>query len=149
MSSTDNHGSPPGSVRAYTVPRRFGMGTILMAVTLFSLLAGTARVLGMPPAALGIVALFIVFVGLAQMLQPNAPRLASAAVGVGFAMCWAAIGLYASHWYFTQFVWFGLFGALVGYLAGTLLAALYLVEDYVHRGLRRFKAAREDRAARK
>jgi hypothetical protein len=152
--STEFRDPTHDTVATYAVPRRFGMGTILAAITLFAVLAGSARGLGFSLLELTGAGVFVALVAGAQMIGPQMPRMASAAVGVAFALVALLSGLSDGDVegaleiaHPIQFVWTVLFGGLIGYIVGALLAALYLVSDGMTRWLPAFTAVQASRGA--
>ncbi len=128
--------------RLYQVPRRFGMRTVLAATAGFALMLGIVKWLGVSPVVVIFYTSFIMVVSAAQIAFESKPRLASMVAGGLFlpllklgAMCFDH-GLAAiNHGPFTglfsggQFFYLCVFGALYGYLIGTMLAGIYLVAD--------------------
>jgi hypothetical protein len=117
----------------YTVPRRFGIGTLLIASTFVALLAAIGKGLNAAPIEVAGWGLFLLLVALAQMIGERMPRASSTLVGVLSAalVLTDPLGL---HWapplaHPVQGLTFLLFGGLVGYVVGTLLAAVYLLHD--------------------
>ena len=120
-------------VVTYSVPRRFGMGTLLIASTLMGIVAGVGNWLQAQPLEIAIWALFFVLVALAQMVGERLPRAASALVGMLAATLllinpFQLETLPAIQHPF-QAASFIIFGGLLGYVVGTLLAAVYLLHD--------------------
>jgi hypothetical protein len=117
----------------YTVPRRFGIGTLLIASTVAAALAAIGKGLNAAPIQVASWGLFLLLVAIAQMIGERMPRASSTLVGALSAalILTDPLGL---HWaphlaHPFQAVTFLLFGGLVGYVVGTLLAAVYLLHD--------------------
>src|SRR6266478_1498195 len=74
---------PPNRAAPYCVPRRFGIGTILVVTTAFAGLLAFLRWFGAPPQAVGFLLGYISLVGLGQavLFRGCRPRLASIATG--------------------------------------------------------------------
>ena len=70
--------------KVYSVPRRFGMGTIFVVTTLFAVLFGILTSVGAPGEFVLILAGFLAIIGFAQMLLfgGKRPRLASVLPGI-------------------------------------------------------------------
>jgi len=132
------------------VPRRFGVGTLLLITTMFAVLFAVLRALGVPALVFAGIALFFMAVGLGQMLlfKGERPRRASittgAFLGAGFPVfCWAlhcALGprfAVSSHPLDSVVGAFG--GAFYGYLAGILIAGVFLMIDKLKRVRDKFK----------
>jgi hypothetical protein len=138
-------GAPFGlkpSQAAVSVPRRFGVGTMMILVTAFAVLLGILKSVGVPPAIFGTVAAFIAGVGACQVLlfKGKDPRRASFYGGI---ITFAVIGptsVVVAYLVDPQF--FGgslmgplfvagvdaaVFGGPLGYAAGCLVAAIFLV----------------------
>lgn len=134
-----------------TVPRRFGMGTLLMVVLFVSLVFAAAKWLDVPPPLTVFAASFLAVIGALQMLMNKVPRAVSVAAGavllpVTLAATWSALGA-NSHPLFGTLVAtpadivFGLahlaaVGAVCGYVGGVLVAGLFLVIEVVSRRFR-------------
>ncbi len=122
------------------VPRRFGVGILLVITTMFAVLFAIMQMLRLPPLAFAGIAVFFGAVGLGQMLlfKGERPRRASVIVGACFFPClvfgtidFESVG---SRWVFPFDLCMGMFcsipvGALYGYLAGVLIAGVFLVID--------------------
>jgi len=115
------------------IPRRFGTVRVLGLITLFAILFGLFSWLDFHPVAFVIFTLFIGLVGLGQVILfgGREPRRASVVVGAAAGVCialWAAmhepIHLREATIVLVVLV---AFGALFGYLAGGLLAAVFLI----------------------
>lgn len=124
-------GLPP----AVTVPRRFGMSIMLLAMTLFSLTFFVLRLLGFPGPAVVIICGFFVAISIAQMIWVRSPRKASIITGLVYSY---AVALALMGWVVLVYRTFDLFtlillpllgpiGALFGYLAGGLMAGIFLL----------------------
>ena len=128
----------------YQVPRRFGLRTILVVITLFVAMLSIIRFTDASPAPLIFYSSFIIVVGGAQVVFERSPRLASILAGALFLLVLKFVsfvfhigleaidvgpfmGLFSEG----RIIYSLLFGALCGYLAGTLLAGFYLVLDKV------------------
>ena len=127
------------------VPNRFGVGTLLIFSTMYAVLFALWRIVEGPPTFLVYVTIFFSAIGLGQMLlfKGRRPRKASVIVGACAYTCmffgFIVYELLASGHYvsdadllFGSCCWL-LFcipvGALLGYLAGMLIAAHFLLID--------------------
>lgn len=124
------------------VPRRFGVGTLLLFTTMYALLFGLMQAAGVPPVVPISLAALFTLVGLGQMLlfRGKRPRLASFLVG-GAVSCLLALVNRLGMWLFYGTpldVWSALrifffllpaflWGGLLGYAAGCLLAGVFLL----------------------
>ena len=130
----------------YQVPRRFSVRTLLVVTALFAAMLSLFKWTDTSPLVLVFYSSFVIVVGAAQVLLERSPRLASIVAGAIFLPILKLIavavedGLTAVNTgpftgLFTngQIVYLFLFGALYGYLSGTMLAGLYLVSDHIQR----------------
>jgi len=124
------------------VPRRYGVGTLLLFTLLYALLFGLMQAAGAPVVVPISLAVFFALVGLGQMLlfRGKKPRLASFLVG-GVVWCLIALADSVMIWRF-QAAPFNVYsvvgafyfllimflcGGLLGYGAGCLLAGVFLL----------------------
>ena len=134
----------PAGNEPFGVPRRFGIGTILVVTTAFGLLLSLLQALGAPPGVVWFVIVFISLVGLGQMLLFGAkqPRLASIVVGAVCLplMTFATLvfssprGVHGEEAACTTIA-AAIFGGGFGYLAGGVVAGVFLVMDAVEQAL--------------
>ncbi len=133
---------------AYGVPRRFGIGTILVITTAVGLLLTVLQgVLLHPPAVADVVA-FLCMIGVGQVLlfKGQQPRKASIIVGTFGVLLLTFVQPFVSG---SQRVWFGFdpvqwaigafFGAFFGYVAGYAVAGVFLFADAIERFLTRWR----------
>ena len=131
----------------YQVPRRFGLRTILVVTGSFAALLSAVQWTNTSLVDLILYASFVVVVAGSQIVLERSPRLASILAGACFLSILKIatliiagglaemintgpfIGLFSEG----RFIFLPLFGALLGYLAGTILAGLYLVIDTIQR----------------
>lgn len=125
--------------KTYAVPRQFGIGTALLVTTLFGIFFGVMTALRAPSVVIVFCSSFLVWVALAQMALPRAPRLGSILAGAVFLPATAGLALIARDgtsairlldWLVGGF-WLGLVGSGVGYVVGTLLAGVFLIAENV------------------
>ena len=125
---------PQVIVREAGVPRQFGVGTLLIITTMYAVLFAVLRVCGASPTDYAVVGLFFFAVGLGQMFlfKGQQPRRASMIAGVGFVVIGIILlrllgGLITID---MESLWAGAFyGMTCGYLAGALIAGVFLVID--------------------
>lgn len=123
----------------YSVPRRFDLATLLTVTLAYALLFAALRVLRFEPLVFGLVAGFFtaVAIGQALLFKGDSPRKASVLVG---AVYWTGlqtlVGM-AGVWSPCLAASFILWGGASGYVAGTLVAGVFLVADAVRRATTR------------
>jgi len=127
----------------YQVPRRFGLRAVLVIVALFAALLSVVKWTDVSPVVLFFYASFVLVVGGAQVVFERSPRLGSILAGAAFLpiLKFAAfevegrldeinvgpfMGLVSAD---GSLVYTLVFGALYGYLGGTLLASLFMALD--------------------
>jgi hypothetical protein len=126
----------------YQVPRRFGLRTILVVTAVFGLMLSIVKWTDTSPVVLVFYASFVVVVGAAQVVFERSPRLGSILAGALFLplLKFGAFlfdnglesinsGPFTGLFSESQLFYMLVFGALYGYLSGTVLAGLYLVAD--------------------
>ena len=135
------------------VPRRFGVGTLLVITAFYAVLFGLLTSLGTEPALDGVSVVFIVvvptmfvtFVGIGQavLFQGKKPRLASIVVGASAFLLMELVIVVIEFWRFPGFLaanvelvigWFTLsviYGSILGYVAGGLIGGVFLVMRWV------------------
>lgn len=131
--------------RTYAVPQRFGIGTMLLATTLFAVVYAFLTWANARTWHLFFFTTFVGTVGGAQMLLQRAPRWASILAGGIFlplsVLCFVPAGL-QGRWQAEQsplpsdagfMLTLILTGLMVGYLGGTLISGVFLLSDYVVR----------------
>jgi hypothetical protein len=117
---------------AYGAQRVFDLFT-LMAITLaFGLLFGALKALGAIPEVFFAVTAFVTFVAIGQMLffGGKSPRLASLVGGpIALALTVACVSIWYGSWWLVQAVCSLPLGVPAGYLAGGMVAGVFLVAD--------------------
>ena len=135
----------PHTDEPFGVPRRFGIGTIMIITAAFGVLLSLLQALGAPPWVVWFVVIFVSLIGVGQMLLFGArrPRRASIITGAvclplmtlatlslagprgldreAPCACFAAV----------------LFGGGFGYLAGGVVAGVFLIMDAIEQVLGR------------
>jgi len=122
---------------AVGVPRRFGVGTLVLVTTMFAVLFAAMRTYGVHPITFGAIAVFFAGVGLAQavLFVGRSPRAASVVAG---AVLTPALSLGIGIWVdgtpplslaMIACVFLAILGAGLGYLAGGLTAGVFLVVE--------------------
>jgi hypothetical protein len=124
----------------YSFPRRFGMGTLLLATTLFAMLFAVLQWARVRPEQLFFYALFVATVSLAQMVFERSPRWASVlAGGVYLPLSMMLIPMIRGRPVFREgdtgstVVTWVLIGLFVGYAGGALIAGVFLASDFLSR----------------
>ncbi len=130
---------------AYGAQRVFDLFT-LMAITLaFGLLFGALKALGAIPEVFFGVTSFITFVAIGQMLffGGKSPRIASLVGGpIALALTVTCLGIWHGRWAIWEVVCSSPLGAPAGYLAGGMVAGVFLLADLLRHKFTR----REDKA---
>jgi hypothetical protein len=133
--------------RPARVPRRFGVGVLLLFVLLYALLFSFLSVLGAPAVVFACVAVYVTAVGLAQMLVfgGEKPREASIWVGVPVFMLMHTVGCVAAMERVSSLVELlgivcvlvmGLVLAIpISYVTGGAMAGVFLLLDRVRTGV--------------
>lgn len=133
--------------RVYTVPRRWSVSTLLVATTLYALLCAGLRLVRAPAQILLVVSAFLVFVAIAQLILPQAPRLASAFAGVLFFCIGSWVSAIrhapAAAMSADAFMVLAFSGAILGYLAGSILAGIFLLADSLQAFWRWYRRPRD------
>lgn len=140
-SRVDSPNSAPHANPAAKMPTRFGVGLMLLFLSLFSVGFFLLTALGVPAETILYLSLLFAAVAAAQVLWPSRPRSASSVAGalltpayaVGYAI-WEHIQEIANPKVVDLLLHAAIgfipltagFGAFFGYLAGTLLAGLFL-----------------------
>ena len=140
--------------QVFGVPRRYDLAT-LMAVTLaYACLFGALRALDAFPEAMVWIAGFLTVIGAAQALLfgGKRPREASYLTGAALMLAVMVIGWgieplgrafqNRAIFMFILFSTYAIFGALLGYAGGGLVAGVFLVAHHLRSGLRRFRGSR-------
>lgn len=131
--------------KPYGVPRRFGVGTILIVTAAYGVLLAILRLAGWPPGYILWALAFISVVGLGQMFWFGSKRPREASIVTGavvlpvFLLVWSA-GV--NHYEPLASICCGLvcsvpFGGTAGYLAGGVVAGVFLIMDAVEQALDR------------
>jgi hypothetical protein len=131
----------PPRRRLYAAPRRFDLATLLVITTAYALLMGGLGALGAPPLFTAIVAGYVTLVGIGQaaLFGGRKPRRPSMLVGMTLYAIWILTTMW-NIWHVVSFgsaLPFILFvstvglvqGAILAYLAGVLVAGVFLVAD--------------------
>jgi hypothetical protein len=124
---------------AACVPRRFGIGTLLVVATAYAVLFGTLRGLRAPWQITIAVSIFLTIVGLVQFFAgPTYARRASMLLGsVSFAIpafiMWLIGRPVAAEHFFTAMFAAMIGGGLFGYVAGVVVASVFLFINLANR----------------
>jgi hypothetical protein len=123
---------PAAPVRVYQVPHRFGLGSVLVVTTFFCVLLAVMRFFRMPAVLIGYIGLQILAAGMMQIFIRKRPRGASVLVGAillpAFTIGVLVYGRgvqYPEELLCTGFCSV-ISGGVVGYVAGVLIAAVFM-----------------------
>ena len=122
-----------------SVPRRFGVGVLMILMTAFAVLFAVMKTCGAPPEVFMIIAVLFLAVTLGQILlfQGKHPRRASAVAGaVTFPLEMLCLAIFSTGWrdnLLPDVFMFAASGALCGYVAGCVMASIFLVQERFRR----------------
>ena len=135
----------------FGVPTRFGIGTLLVVTAAYGALLALLRALDWDPRAIVWMVVFVSLVGLGQMLLFGSRRPREASLLAG-AVCLPAITIFTLIVHRVEgqapqesgcvLISALFFGAPAGYLAGGVVAGVFLMMDAVQRWLGRFSLAK-------
>jgi hypothetical protein len=125
---------------AVGVPRRFSVGTMIIMLSLFGVLFAVLKMLNTDPIVFACIAVFFMGIGVAQtvLFSGKDPRRASFIAGFPLGFVCALGGTFIANWtggyhqidgYFCLVFACTLFGGPCGYLAGCLVAGIFLVRE--------------------
>jgi hypothetical protein len=139
-----DHYPKASPAKVYSAPRRFDLATIFVVTTAYCLLFASLSALNWPGIVSLIVGGFITLVGIGQavLYGGTRPRKASIVVGIGLCGIGSATPLlfqtgrvYPDGYLLGMFLYVAIVGttsgAILGYLAGTLVGGIFLITDYV------------------
>ena len=140
------------SPNLFSVPRRFDLASVLVVTSAYAVLFAGMRLLNFSWLVFGSIAALLTFVAICQPLfwGGTKPREASGLAGFIFWGVWLIAVALPSERRFTMLC-VGLFlsvsGGLSGYLAGVMVAGVFLVAHYLRGwiGLLRRRKVEEDR----
>jgi hypothetical protein len=127
---------PQAKMRIYSVPRRFGLSTLLVVTVAVGTLSAIFRWLQLPAAAALVVLFFIGVVSAAQFIFNRAPRLASVLAGAIFFVLFAIAAqlmagsppfLYPGSELMEMIIGCSFWGAICGYLTGVAIGSLFML----------------------
>ncbi len=123
--------------KLYQVPRRFNLPSVFVMTTLLAAVCGILKASNAPTPVYLFIAVMTVVTCAAQIYAPKGPRLASVVGGaltftaLGLAMLFRANAFREVEALFCTVISSALAGALLGYIFGTLAAAVFLITDRV------------------
>ena len=145
----------PSPKRIYSVPRRYDLATLFVVTLAYALLFAVLRAFQAPPHLAVITGSFVTLVGLGQaiLFGGSKPRAASMLVGaVTYGLWLLIVGVIREvaileirdvmqmlFFLACTAPWVALGGAILGYVAGVAVGAVFLIADCVRRGARRFR----------
>jgi putative addiction module component (TIGR02574 family) len=126
--------------QVFAAPRRFDLSTIFVITIAFSLLFASMRLLPFPPVVSAIVGGYFALIGLGQafLFRGNRPRTASMLMGgtyyvlVSYVL-WQLSGprAYATSDILVIAIFHLIFGAVLGFVAGTLVGSVFMLADWL------------------
>jgi hypothetical protein len=132
----------------FGVPRRFGVGTILVITTAFGLLLSLLQALGAPVGVVVFVVAFVSLIGVGQMLlfdgtQPRRASLLAGLIGLPLLLG-LTIGFFVPHRGRNNEIVCPICAAIIfgppsGYLAGGIVAGVFLIMDAIEKSLGRWR----------
>ena len=135
-------------VRDYGVPRTFDLATLFAMSMGYALLFGAMRSLEFPQSTCILVAAFITWVGIAQavLFGGKLPRESSIVAGVAFFVAYGGVRFILTVAQLDNYrpthliisIISSIFGVIPGYLAGVLVAGVFLVADRIRAAQRRW-----------
>ncbi|HEV3344647.1 MAG TPA: hypothetical protein VG125_30000 [Pirellulales bacterium] len=143
---------PPAN-QPFGVPTRFGIGTLLVVTAAYSALLALLGAVGWNKAAIVWLVVFISIVGVAQMLlfgsrRPREASILAGALGLPSLIWLVSVvhrqGGFAGDDFACLLVSAVVFGAPAGYLAGGVVAGVFLIMDAVQRQLTRLSRADQE-----
>ncbi len=138
---------PPLVTPDFGVPRRFGIGTMLVVTAMYAVLFAVLRAIGLSPLDFGVIVLFFTAVGLGQaiLFGGKRPRVASRIVGASFSLSVGLVRFFHHemtsgvsiplplHYLCIGILFSLFFGLLWGYVAGVLISGVFLMLDKLGR----------------
>ncbi len=129
----------------FSVPRRFDLATVLVAMSAFAILFAGLLLLNAPPSVLAFLGGFLAVVAAAQWIGNKWNRPRTASIVAGILIYWVA-GVAEAYFLPTPrmrfpqlivilFVSGTISGALAGYLGGALVGGVFLVSHYLREWL--------------
>lgn len=124
----------------FSVPRRFDLVTVLVAMSCFAALFAGLRMMDARPELLAIFGGYLIAVAIGQGIAArwNRPRTASVLVGIVLAFGFGIWEMYAWRRGWNRpgqlmevGIWAVMWGSFIGYLAGTLVGGIFLVSHYL------------------
>lgn len=138
--------------RTVSVPRRFGMGTLLILITCYALWFQVGRVFDLHPAVIAGVAVYFFVLGLVQWFVGEGQRVRRASAWTGVVMVWGgclvvivatiaqglrgSVAVTAAPCMFAATFPVGIF---LGYAGGTLVAGVFLLMRLADEAIERWR----------
>jgi hypothetical protein len=131
--------APDHASSLYSAPRRFDLATIFVVTAAYSLMLGGLTAMGMPPIVKVVITAMITIVAATQALfrkvaNPRGISIVTGAVAYTvISWCiWVSLRRVFPNSFFVVIFINGIIGgAIIGYLAGTLVGGVFLVADRV------------------
>jgi hypothetical protein len=124
----------PKTPREFSVPRRYDLATLMAVTMAYACLFGALRAWGAPPEFVIWVAGFLTTVGAAQaiLFRGRSPRGASVLAGMVYMVATFVVLMVIEG--FTEFCFLlaaVLYGTMLGYFGGVIVAGVFLVAHYL------------------
>ena len=135
------HGTEHPRLKPVGVPRQFSVGTFIIIITLFGVLFAVLTIQHVHPITFGCITVFFMGIGIAQMFMfgGHEPRMASWITGIPLGFICGLTGFLLAKWNGLIDIPSGdiigisivciLMGGPCGYMAGCLIAGIFLVRE--------------------
>ena len=139
MPSPDQEPTDATKPRVYSVPRRFSLAAIFAITALFAVVFGLLKWIEVPPVRVTSIGLFIIVIGVTQMIFHKTPRVASILTGAvslplilfGFELSSDRPNASVPPMVIMDSFCSAALGAVFGYVVGFTLAGIFLVLDRI------------------
>jgi hypothetical protein len=126
--------------KLYSVPRRFDLSTIFVVTAAYSILLGGLSALHAAPVLVAAVAVYVALVGIGQALLFRGLKPRKASILLGAVLLDGAVlvlllreGRIDISLVVIVMAMYGVFGAILGYIAGVAIGGIFLLADVIRR----------------